>query len=472
MTPDDTTTVTEIVDRPHARPRHRIVCLYSTRGLRIAARSGKPATAVLNLGRFAGHYEAHEDDMPWVAKRGPIAPAAMQWRGAAARANVHELEAYVLRLRQGRVILALRIELDGPLRNAISLLAETCFDRRTLQMKLDGRPVNLFDALLAAAPPSGLERAPTADFDRDVHQVVCAAGWVREFVIGVPGGDLGPPRKEALARYVYRSDEDFRLDYAAFRLPAELNRGAGSAAAHGRGVTVLSGIAEPVENAAILTAVQLLGAASAVREIRQRASRTLDALTALRGQSMALDQRRAVLAALSNELSEMHTELSFEVESLVDAVSVPEIVIEQYQASLAGTLGLAQAADTTSKMLDRLTAAITAAGTALERAEAEAEGERRDRLTQAFAVITALAIPLTLLLAFYGVNGSEVDERRSVFDFEHYWFYWAALVFICVVAWRRLNELKNRVSSRSQALEDEATRRLDYALDVLGLPKD
>jgi hypothetical protein len=471
MTADDTTTVTEIVDRPHGRELHRIVCLYSTKGLTAVAPTADKATQGMDLGRFATHYAARHD-VPLLVGRGPIAPGDVAWRTEALGENVRELEASVLSLSEGTVMLMLRIELDGPLRNAIALLAESCFDRFTLKVGTGPAPRTLFAALLAVAPAGAVTTGKQAGFDRDVHQIVCAAGWVREFVGRFPDDQLGPPRKDALARYVYRSDEDFRLEYAAFRLPAELNRGPASAAAHGRGVTVLSGLAEPVENAVILTAIQLLGAESAVRAIRGRAGRTLDALRALRTKTMPLSERRAVLAALSNELSEMQTELSFEVESRIDAVSVPEIVIEPYQASLAGTLGLAQAAVTTSKMLDRLTAAITAAGTSLERAEAEVEGERRDRLTQAFAVITALAIPLTLLLAFYGVNGSEVKQDRSVFDFRHYWVWWAALIFICVVAWRHLNELRNRVSSRSDALEDEATRRLDHALDVLELPKD
>ena len=192
-----------------------------------------------------------------------------------------------------------------------------------------------------------------------MHQVLCAAAGVDEFTVRGQAA-RSHRRTGALARYVYRSDEDFRVELAAFKVPHELNRGAESAAAHGRGVTVLSGIAESVENAVILTAAQLLSATTTLRGIRHRAVQTLDTLTALESTRPSPTTRRTVLAALSNELSAMHTKLSFEVESQVDAVHVPEIVIEQYQASLAGTLGLAMAAETTSKMLDRLTAAIAA----------------------------------------------------------------------------------------------------------------
>jgi len=471
MTADDTTAESgrdappapaDVLDEPHARPLHRLVCLYSTTGVKAPKPSGIPATKVMNLGRFAPHHRSRPADVPWVVGQGSLAPDAVRWRGAAASVSVHELEAYVGRLRHGRVMLALRIEFDGPLRHAIALLREACFDRTELTVAREGRSLALFDALLETAPSGAIEREDGAGFDRDVHQILCAAAGADEFTVRLAGREIRSPRRGPLARYVYRSDEDFRLEYAAFRLPAELNRRVGSAAAHGRGVTVLSGIAEPVENAAILTAVQLLAAASALREIRRRCDETLAALTEVRHRTVPLRERRAVLASLSNELSGMQTALSFEVESQIDAVHVPEIVIEQYQASLAGTLGLALAAETTSKMLDRLTAAIAAASGALERIERESDDDRRYRATLALAVLSVLAVPATLLLGFYGINAREVKGDRSVVD-TVYWPAWAVLAAMCLIAAGVGLVLVRRRSQRGEAFEAEATRRLDYA---------
>jgi len=64
--------------------------------------SGLPATKVMNLGRFAPHHRSRPADVPWVVGRGSLAPDAVRWRGAAASVSVHELEAYVGRLRHGR----------------------------------------------------------------------------------------------------------------------------------------------------------------------------------------------------------------------------------------------------------------------------------------------------------------------------------------------------------------------------------
>jgi len=471
MTADDTTAetatatpaVTEIVDAPHARALHRIVCLYSTKGLQLPERTGEAASEVLELGRFAGHYRARSGDIPWVAERGPIAPRDVHWKGDPAKdAHVENLRAWTIRLRGGRVMLALGFDFDGPLSGAIPLLGETCFNRETLEVDVDGSPLALFDALLAVAPAPGLRRDEGAGFDRDVHQILSAAAGAGELLEPGTSGAPASPNKERLARYVYRSDEEFRLDYAAFRVPHELNRGVESAAAHGRGVTVLSGIAEPVESAVILTAAQLLGAASAVREIRERAVETLDTLSALESTRPSPTTRRTVLAALSNELSAMHTKLSFEVESQVDAVHVPEIVIEQYQASLAGTLGLATAADTTSRMLDRLTAAIAAASEALERRERESDDDRRFRVTLALTVASLVAVPVTVLFAFYGVNATEVPATNSLWD-TSYWPAWVAVggaFALSVIGVLALWLIRSR---RGAAFDADTARGLDFA---------
>ena len=48
--------------------------------------------------------------------------------------------------------------------------------------------------------------------------------------------------------------------------------------------------------------------------------------------------------------------------------------------------------------------------------------ERRDRVTSAFlAVGSALAIPASLLLTYFGINSADVDPRDSVLDVGRYW---------------------------------------------------
>ena len=111
MTADDTTAetatatpgVAEVVDSPHTRALHRIVCLYSTKGLRMPERTGEAASETLELGRFAGHYKARSDDIPGVAERGTIAPRDVHWEGDPAKhAPVEKLRAWTVRLRGGR----------------------------------------------------------------------------------------------------------------------------------------------------------------------------------------------------------------------------------------------------------------------------------------------------------------------------------------------------------------------------------
>ena len=206
MTADDTTAetatatpaVTEIVDAPHTRALHRIVCLYSTKGLQLPECTGEAASEVLELGRFAGHYKARSGDIPWVAERGPIAPEGRALEGDPAKdARVENLRAWTIRLRGGRVMLALGIDFDGPLSGAIPLLGETCFNRETLEVDVDGSPLALFDALLAVAPAPGLQRDEGAGFDRDVHQILSAAAGEGELLEPGRCGAPASPNKSA-----------------------------------------------------------------------------------------------------------------------------------------------------------------------------------------------------------------------------------------------------------------------------------
>jgi hypothetical protein len=67
-------------------------------------------------------------------------------------------------------------------------------------------------------------------------------------------------------------------------------------------------------------------------------------------------------------------------------------------------------------MLQRLSAAISAELTAIESIERRADDNRRVRYAVAVGFISAVAIPSSLILAFLGINASQVSSRRSMFS--------------------------------------------------------
>jgi hypothetical protein len=60
-------------------------------------------------------------------------------------------------------------------------------------------------------------------------------------------------------------------------------------------------------------------------------------------------------------------------------IHVPEVVMEHYQASLADSLGLDTGCTVTSKMLDRLSIAMTATAGSLLAIEQQRDNGRRQR---------------------------------------------------------------------------------------------
>jgi hypothetical protein len=74
----------------------------------------------------------------------------------------------------------------------------------------------------------------------------------------------------------------------------------------------------------------------------------------------------------------------------------------------------------TSRIVERVDAVLATRRVDLETASQQ-YAERRDRvMTAAIAVGSLIALPPALLLAFFGVNSSDVDPNRSILDVHDY----------------------------------------------------
>ncbi len=82
-------------------------------------------------------------------------------------------------------------------------------------------------------------------------------------------------------------------------------------------------------------------------------------------------------------------------------------------------MDLAARAVTAGRMLARLGSAIGAELTAIESIERRADDNRRVRYAVAVGLVSAVAIPGSLILAYLGINASQVDARQSMFS-HHY----------------------------------------------------
>ena len=86
-------------------------------------------------------------------------------------------------------------------------------------------------------------------------------------------------------------------------------------------------------------------------------------------------------------------------------------------------MGLAAKAATAGRMLQRLSAAIRAELTAIESIERRSDDNRRVRYAVAVGFVSAVAIPASLILAYLGINASQVNPNLSMFNHRYLGMY-------------------------------------------------
>ncbi|MBB6414921.1 hypothetical protein [Streptomyces sp. AK010] len=102
-------------------------------------------------------------------------------------------------------------------------------------------------------------------------------------------------------------------------------------------------------------------------------------------------------------------------------------------------------------MVERLTSVISARSAALDAELAERDDRRERTVSGLVAAATLIALAPTLLLAFCGVNGTNVDEHRSILDLSAYGtasLAWLPFVVLVVIG----RVLLGRVRTRSGSL--------------------
>jgi len=83
-------------------------------------------------------------------------------------------------------------------------------------------------------------------------------------------------------------------------------------------------------------------------------------------------------------------------------------------------------------MLQRLSSAISAELTAIESIERRADDNRRVRYAVAVGFVSAVAIPASLILAYLGINASQVNPSRSMFSHHYLGMYLTVAVVIAL----------------------------------------
>jgi hypothetical protein len=102
---------------------------------------------------------------------------------------------------------------------------------------------------------------------------------------------------------------------------------------------------------------------------------------------------------------------------------VPSLRVASFHHALYESMSLAGKAVTAGRMLQRLGRAIRAELTAIESIERRGDENRRVRYVVAVGFVSAVAIPASLVLAFLGINASQVSTHRSMFGDQYLGMY-------------------------------------------------
>ncbi|WP_261400705.1 hypothetical protein [Streptomyces salinarius] len=404
-----------------ARPHLRITTVYSTSwvcdpaGLPPGRRS---PTDMLNFGRLTRFYDMAQEQLPRVLRRESLDCASLvcqRWRtDAPADATLwHFLHP------SGQVLVALTLDVPLSLVESVPLMEDLYY----ASIECAGVPLEQLAGERVGCVP-GADQAP--GFLPERHQLVFRSVATPEEA----------PDDDTVQRVIYRSDLPYRPEFSSIVYPAELNRRPTTVGALGPYASLICGHQDYIENSVLLSAVQTVGSAARLREIREVAHSYGHRFRSRPEGERDTHRRRTTLEAISDGLSHLELELSYSVETGGDiGTLVPALRVESFHNALYSAMGLTERSAVIGQMLTRLSNAIAAELTSVESAEQRAGDRRRIRTVVAVTFVTTITGTLSLLFGFFGINAQQVDERRSMFD-ERYTPIYAliAVIMACALA--------------------------------------
>ncbi|MFF7734090.1 hypothetical protein [Streptomyces sp. NPDC007984] len=428
------------------RDRTRVLLLFSLSG-RLRPRDTALGALVdrYDYGRFASHLTTSQDVLPVPVLDEQVAPRRLRLPHGDHGLGLASLRILVVATPRGDATLVMDCAFAGETTagDLAVWLATTCFDRERIE--LDDRPLTQTVSAQLGGRPLAL--------GQNVHQLVFPGGRLQRELLGADEA-----RKAILLNeIVYRGRMPWNpaTPYDASLAPHLRNHGL-TLSALGRGVSVQTGWAPHVENGLVLVAVGMISALSVLQRTR------LAAFAMMKANEQALTDSpteiRSLISRLSAGVNELQLDLAFGVEAYVDSLLIPEMVTEAFQSSLGGALGIRDSLENSARMVERLTSVISARSAALA-AELAERDDRRDRTVSGLvAAATLIALPPTLLLAFFGVNGTNVDDHRSILDLSAYGpayaLAWLPFVVLVLIGWVLLRRVRTRSGSLLPAPDD------------------
>jgi hypothetical protein len=433
VTPGEDSAMAHVDEAPAARTR--IVSIYSLRPQLSRADErlvglSQDLSAALDLGFLHRFVTSSRQLFPRVLLVREV--AAADFNGPTG-GLVADLVLTVLVMPRGGLILLVVAGIDSEVGAArIADYLVSMHYQRDAQTIYDGQPLGKWVSEELGLSPRDIGYA---------HMMVFAGGALARDILDNQSnpndGETGVIL-DALA-----SDGPDRGGQVNFRVLAPLSHPNKVFVANGRLVTLVAGWSRSVQDALVFVALTVVAGFGVLRQARERASQAME--EAQSDSSNSIDSDRRKLADLADALDDIQLDLSFGVELYADSVLIPDSRMDTFRLSYQEMVGMDTALANTSSIVERLGAVIQARSSVLTELGRQHQ-ERQERILGAVVAIgSLLTIPLTLLLAFFGVSSSDVDPGRSMLDFARYWpayiLAWVpftALVFVAIGLRRRV----------------------------------
>jgi hypothetical protein len=410
------------VDRSHAV---RVISIYATDWrYRGEARQGPEVALPLGPRLEEFHY-LFQDQLPRPLHDVRIAPNDLRRTvddGVIDQLDLHHARVWLFYLPSDQVVAALdlvfeSLPLDVDARLTTSVLEHCAFD----QFCIEDRRLGEYVAELAKREGC----TPISENTAGVPTAESAAGLPpeRHQIVFAPRTETGLLTDDQLKPILYRSEAPFRPEFIDLREPEGLNPPhevkLGRVTPY---TSLLVGHNEYIENSVFLTAVQAVGTSARFRQIWHRTHAMVsDFRNRLQAQEVG-QQSREGMEGLADELGNLELELSFSVETSSDlGLLIPALRSVSFHRELYAALELQDRADRVSRMFTRLDSSINSELTAIGIREAKQNDRRRTRWTVALNVLAVAAVPITVLLAFFGVSTTDLGNNPSIRDLHHFW---------------------------------------------------
>lgn len=433
-----------------SRGSTRLTTIYATSwrcDTRELEQVARPVGEFLNLGRLGEFYAVSQRQLPRVIAREDVPRESLAFQRWDDGESVLGARVWYFSLPSHQLLVALSVDVTASAVGTIPLLEDLYYGNLTV----GGQPLAAWAGEVASQRWHCLDTHQ--GFQPEIHQLVYAG-------VAAPND---APDEDQIQRTIYRADLPCRPEFSSIRYPAELNRRPATVGALGPYVSVIAGHQDYVENAILLSAVQTVGSSLRLRQIRERAYDCVRTFRASSDEPQPTRQRRLTLEGIADSLVDLELELSFSVEATRDlGMLVPSLRVESYHDALCESTDLTHRAQTTGHMLQRLRNAIAAELTSVQSTENRAEDARRVRTVVAVTFVTTVGGTLSLLFGFFGINATQVNGARSIFD-DHYLPIYLLIGGLIITALAiftamRAHEQRNQTHQRRQRAAPAAHR--------------